>query len=149
MVTRRWCLDGLVDEIPDIRTAGAATSPQPLLVLPHLACCCPVCPEHLAIPNFRANWHSFRRALSNQNITDVRSDDEDDGELVPPAEAANCPRDVLVASEVADLCAPALRDLLADTAIFMNEDVQDDNSKTAPSRTAQKRPLTELDWTMA
>ena len=77
------------------------------------------------------------------------SEDEDESEQVPPAEAAECPRDVLVASEVADLCSPALRDLLADTAVFMSEDVQEDNRKTVPSRTAQKRALTELDWTMA
>ena len=82
-----------------------------------------------------------------QDDGETSSDSEDEAETIEE-EAREARRDVLVASEVADLNSLALRDILADAPISMNVDVPEEIVKVTPSQTAQKRVLTEADWRM-
>ena len=74
-------MDGLVDEVPDLRTHIASAVPQPVLVLPSVACGMAV---RIAAFVYRPMYSLARVSLSAitaSPVTDVRSDDEDDGEL--------------------------------------------------------------------
>ena len=80
MVAERWCLDGLVDEIPNLHTPFPAHAAQPLLVVLNLARRSSVCLSVLCSMVFKVSWVSIVYRVVAGTGTDVRSEDEDDGD---------------------------------------------------------------------
>ena len=69
-------MDGVVDEVPDLRAAPASAMSQPFLVLLYMAHSLPVCCFKARPSEFRGSCgHS---AITDTKLSDVRSDDEDE-----------------------------------------------------------------------
>lgn len=80
MVTKRRSMDGLVDEVPDLRADTVVAIPEFVLVLSDPAYSRTVRRSHGCSKSAVILRVFFVSAVTDAEVTDVRSDDEDDDE---------------------------------------------------------------------